>query len=77
MAGDGPDYGTGTQVETKHAYDPFGQTLSVPEQQSGNLDYGWLGQFERPTEQASGVATIEMGARPYVPPSGGSCQSTR
>jgi RHS repeat-associated protein len=60
--------GTGAQVGAKHAYDPFGQALAgVPDNSSGNLDYGWLGQAERPSEHASGIATIEMGARPYVP----------
>ena len=60
-------------------YDPFGQPLArtpggdpdgtdgLPDNSDGNFDYGWLGQHQRPLEHAPGVATIEMGARPYVP----------
>lgn len=49
-------------------YDPFGQALAgVPENSVGNFDYGWLGQHQRGTETEAGIATIEMGARPYVP----------
>ena len=58
------------------AYDPSGQALTpngptnpdgVPDNSGGNLDYGWLGQAQRGLEHAPGIATIEMGARPYVP----------
>ena len=60
--------GTGTEVGTKRSYDPFGQALTgVPDNSAGNLDYGWLGSHQRPLEHAAGIATIEMGARPYVP----------
>ncbi|MGH9152293.1 MAG: PA14 domain-containing protein [Acidimicrobiales bacterium] len=49
-------------------YDPFGQALSgIPDNSAGNMDYGWLGQPQRPTEHAGTLATIEMGARQYVP----------
>lgn len=49
-------------------YDPYGQpATSVPDNSAGNLDYGWLGQHQRPVETEAGIATIEMGARPYVP----------
>jgi RHS repeat-associated protein len=49
-------------------YDPFGQALgTVPDNSAGNFDYGWLGQHQRPLEHAAGIATIEMGARQYVP----------
>jgi RHS repeat-associated protein len=34
---------------------------------AGNFDFGWLGQHLRSFESEAGVATIEMGARPYVP----------
>ncbi|MCA1836734.1 MAG: hypothetical protein LC721_10595, partial [Actinobacteria bacterium] len=40
---------------------------ALPEDAAGNLDYGWLGSPQRPTEHAGGTATVEMGARPYVP----------
>jgi RHS repeat-associated protein len=58
------------------AFDPFGTTLSPPtsfapdglaDNSAGNFDYGWLGQAQRGLEHAPGIATIEMGARPYVP----------
>ena len=49
-------------------YDPFGQALSgVADNSAGNLDYGWLGSKLRPFEHEGSVATIEMGARQYVP----------
>jgi RHS repeat-associated protein len=48
------------------SYDPFGQG-APPDDQPANLDYGWLGQSQRPTEHAGSVDTVEMGARPYVP----------
>ena len=57
-------------------YDPYGKALSpadpfkpdgVPDNSAGNYDYGWLGQHQRGLEHAPGLATIEMGARPYVP----------
>ena len=58
------------------AYDPFGTSLTptsttgpdgVPDNSAGTFDYGWQGQAQRPLEHAPGIATIEMGARPYVP----------
>ena len=50
------------------AYDPFGQPLGdLPDNSAGNFDYGWLGQHQRPLEHAGTIATIEMGARQYVP----------
>ncbi len=57
------------------AYDPFGKALTpsapapdgVPDNSPGAYDYGWLGQHQRGFEHAPGIATIEMGARPYVP----------
>jgi RHS repeat-associated protein len=61
------------------AFDPFGATLTptsptapdgVADNSAGNFDYGWLGQAQRPLEHAPGIATIEMGARPYVPGTG-------
>jgi RHS repeat-associated protein len=53
-------------------YDPFGQAVSgaVPDNSSGNYDYGWLGQHQRGIEHASGISTIEMGARQYLPLTG-------
>ena len=59
-------------------FDPSGNPLGVnpdgtpdptplPDNAQGNFDFGWLGQHQRPTEHAGDLATIEMGARPYVP----------
>lgn len=49
------------------SYDPFGVASTVVDNSPGNFDYGWLGQHQRGLEHASGIATIEMGARQYVP----------
>jgi RHS repeat-associated protein len=41
---------------------------TLPDNSSGNLDYGWLGQHQRGLEHQTGLTpVIEMGARPYVP----------
>lgn len=32
-----------------------------------SLDYGWLGQHQRPYEHAGSLALVQMGARPYLP----------
>jgi RHS repeat-associated protein len=59
----------GLKQGATHDYDPFGVALTTPavDNSPGNLDYGWLGQPQRGTEHAAGIATIEMGARQYVP----------
>ncbi len=52
---------------TRH-YDSFGEALGVvPDNSTGAFDYAWLGQHLRPLESEAATATIEMGARPYVP----------
>jgi RHS repeat-associated protein len=49
-------------------YDPFGTPLDgMPENAAGKFDYGWLGAHQRPLEHEAGIATVEMGARQYVP----------
>jgi len=50
-------------------YDPYGQPLTgVTNSSPGDMDGGWLGQHQRPTEhQPELKPTIEMGARPYRP----------
>jgi RHS repeat-associated protein len=67
---------TGKQAGQVLAYDPFGQPLrtdgtpdssAVPANQPGKLDYGWLGQHQRPYEHAGALSLVEMGARPYSP----------
>lgn len=55
-------------VSATSSYDPFGNPLGAqPDNAPGNFDYGWLGQHQRPLEHEAGIATIEMGARQYVP----------
>jgi len=60
--------GSGLKQGLTRTYDPFGQALGeLPDNSEGNFDYGWLGQHQRGSEHAAGIATIEMGARQYVP----------
>ena len=60
--------GSGAKQGPTLHYDPYGQALGeVPDNSAGNFDYGWLGQHQRGLEHAPGIATIEMGARQYVP----------
>ncbi|WP_020647210.1 PA14 domain-containing protein [Amycolatopsis balhimycina] len=40
---------------------------NVPDNGPGQLDDGWLGQYQRPYEHAGSLAVVEMGARPYSP----------
>ncbi len=50
------------------AYDPYGNPLNpLPDYQTGNMDNGWLGKYQCPLEHQTGLNTIEMGARQYVP----------
>ena len=59
---------TGTKQGPTLHYDPDGEALgALPDNSAGNFDYGWLGQNQRPLEHEGAVATIEMGARQYVP----------
>jgi RHS repeat-associated protein len=62
-------------------YDPFGQPIdatrwaigtlvaddSVPDLVDGDADFGWVGGAGKYTEHHGSIATIEMGARQYVP----------
>lgn len=60
--------GTGAKQGPTMSYDPFGQALgSLPDNSAANMDYAWLGSKERPLEHEGSLATIEMGARQYVP----------
>src|SRR5207245_6179885 len=60
--------GSGAKQGATASYDPYGQALgAVPDNSSGNFDYGWLGQHQRPLEHEASLATIEMGARQYSP----------
>jgi RHS repeat-associated protein len=66
----------GKQSGDLRYYTPFGEALNasgavdtqaVPDNQPGKMDYGWLGQNQRPYEHAGALALVEMGARPYLP----------
>ena len=58
----------GTKQGPTASWGPFGETLTaVSDNSAQNLDYGWLGRAQRPTEHEPGLAPIvEMGARPYL-----------
>ncbi len=65
---------TATQAGAKNGstvnYDPYGVVIASthPDNLNSSLDYGWLGQHQRPTELRSELQpTIEMGARQYSP----------
>jgi RHS repeat-associated protein len=67
---------TGHQAGNLYTYDPYGQPITttgtldpqaVPANQPGKMNYGWLGQHQRPYEHAGALSLVEMGARPYSP----------
>jgi RHS repeat-associated protein len=68
---------TGTCTGGIYQYDPYGRMLDpatgaytdtpITTTAQGGLDYGWLGQHQRPTEHLTSLTTIEMGARVYTP----------
>lgn len=67
--------------QSAQTYDPFGQPLDTgsgsigthaaddagPDTSAGDMDSGWLGQFQRGYEHAATIAALEMGARSYLP----------
>ncbi|MFI0470177.1 PA14 domain-containing protein [Saccharopolyspora sp. 5N102] len=66
----------GVQLGELRTYTPYGESLTaagvvdpdnVPDNQTGQLDYAWLGQHQRPYEHAGALSLIQMGARPYSP----------
>jgi RHS repeat-associated protein len=72
---------SGTRTSGHASYDPFGQPIdpvtgnigtttgddAVPDNSNGaKADDGWVGSHQKLYEHAGTVATIEMGARPYV-----------
>ena len=60
----------GAKQGVTRTYDPYGNTTgqSLVDNSAGHLDYGWLGEHQRPVEHETGLAqTIEMGARQYDP----------
>jgi RHS repeat-associated protein len=40
---------------------------NVPDNSPGSMDYGWLGQYQRPYEHTGALSLVQMGARPYSP----------
>jgi RHS repeat-associated protein len=60
---------SGAKIGATFTYDPYGSPLgTLPDNSAGSLDYGWLGQHQRPLEHQAGLLPIiEMGARQYDP----------
>jgi RHS repeat-associated protein len=61
---------TGAKLGATRLYDPYGNNIAggIPDNSIGNLDYGWLGQHQRPLETEPTLQpVIEMGARQYSP----------
>lgn len=60
---------TGAKVGPTINYDPFGNSVTpgqLPDNSTGDLDYGYLGQHQRPVEHNPGLRQqTEMGARGY------------
>ncbi|WP_162958873.1 RHS repeat-associated core domain-containing protein [Nocardia yunnanensis] len=60
-----------------YLYDPYGQDIDpgtgafadipISATAQGGMDFGSLGQYERPIEHLAGVQAIEMGARTFLP----------
>jgi len=63
--------GAGLVVGGPFNYDPFGSQVSAavhPENQTGDVDFGWKGSYRRPTEHTPGLRRqLDMGARGYDP----------
>jgi RHS repeat-associated protein len=62
--------GAGAKTGVTHTYDAFGNTTgqSIVDNSAGLMDYGWLGEQQRPVEHQADLAlTVEMGARQYDP----------
>ncbi|OXM58670.1 hypothetical protein CFP71_01715 [Amycolatopsis thailandensis] len=66
----------GLQAGNLRTFDPYGQPLAtsgavdpqnVPDNSPGSMDYGWLGQYQRPYEHTGALSLVQMGARPYSP----------
>ena len=57
---------TGIKQGSTISYDPYGNTTNLPDNSTGNWDYGWVGSFTSATEHASGIQqTLEMDSRVY------------
>ncbi|WP_210413842.1 RHS repeat-associated core domain-containing protein [Protaetiibacter larvae] len=72
---------TGARVGARASYDPFGQPIdpatgrigtttaddATPDTTPGDADYAWVGGAKRLYEHQGSIASIEMGARVFVP----------
>lgn len=64
----------GKQTGPWRVYGPYGEAVTgqpstdgMPDNQPGEMDYGWLGQHQRAHEHAGALSIVQMGARPYSP----------
>jgi RHS repeat-associated protein len=71
----------GTRVGARASFDPFGQPIdpvagdigteaaddAITDTLPGDADHAWVGQHQKLYEHQGSVATIQMGARQYVP----------
>jgi RHS repeat-associated protein len=71
----------GTRVGARASFDPFGQPIdpvtgdigtqaaddAITDTTPGDADHAWVGQHQKLYEHQGSVATIQMGARQYVP----------
>lgn len=61
----------GTKIGATSYYDPYGSPVSpgqIPDNGVGLMDYGYVGQYQRPTEHTAGIRPqAEMGVRGYDP----------
>ncbi len=59
----------GLKIGSTIYYDPYGNSVTpgqLPDNSSGNLDFGYLGRYQRPVEHNTGLRQqTEMGARGY------------
>ncbi|UVS77343.1 Cell wall-associated polypeptide [Actinokineospora sp. UTMC 2448] len=69
----------GLQAGGLRTFGAFGEPLggggttdpdNVPDNQPGEMDFGWLGQHLRPYEHGGALSLVQMGARPYSPLTG-------
>ncbi|WP_169812668.1 RHS repeat-associated core domain-containing protein [Nocardia acidivorans] len=69
--------GAGTRSAQIYLYDPYGQNINpltgafgdipIAATAQGGMDYGYLGEYQRPVEHVAGIQSIEMGVRTYLP----------
>jgi RHS repeat-associated protein len=60
--------GSGTKTGSTFTYDPYGQPLAgYAQNAASSFSYGWEGRHQKLSEHQGDIATIEMGARQFVP----------